>query len=409
MGELDAAGTADRAVGLEPYTLWQLIGYALWLGTLGFGGPVALVGYMRRDLVERRHWIPETAYNQGLALAELAPGPLAAQLAMYLGYVRFRFIGAALVGLAFTLPSFLMVVGLGWAYIHFGGLPWIHAVFYGVGACVIGLIAHSAYRLTVRTVGRDWLLWAIYLVLAAATILTASEPVLLVLVAGVIAWLVEAPPTLTNLTTRKRLRAIGSRATTLWGITVGPLAMATPDVSWSVLWSLFSFFIEAGAFVFGSGLAIIPFLYGGVVQQHHWLTNQQFLDAVSVALLTPGPVVITSGFIGFLVAGLPGACVAALATFLPAYVFTIGLAPVLKRFGTHPGVAAFVRGVTAAAIGAITGSVFILGRQSIVDGLTALVAVATFVLLWRVKRVPEPALVLAAALIGLLAFPLIHR
>lgn len=409
MSNVEASGRSNSVVDPAPYTLWQMVWYALRLGTLGFGGPVALVGYMRRDLVERRHWIPEAEYNQGLALAELAPGPLAAQLAMYLGYVRSRFIGAALVGVAFILPSFLMVVGLGWAYVHFGGLPWIHAVFYGVGACAIGIIAHSAYKLTARTVGRDRLLWAIYLVLAAATIVTASEPVLLVLVAGVVAWLVEAPPTLTNLTTLKRLRGFGPRATTLWGVSVGPLALATPDVSWSVLWSLFGYFVEAGAFVFGSGLAIVPFLYGGVVQQHHWLTQQQFLDAVSVALITPGPVVITSGFIGFLVAGLPGACVAALGAFLPAYGFTIGLAPVLKRFGTHPGVAAFVRGVTAAAVGAITGSVFILGRQSIVDGLTALLAVAAFVLLWRVKRVSEPALVLAAALIGLVVFPLLHR
>src|SRR5437763_988565 len=186
--------TAIQAPERVPYTLWQLVRYFFRLGTLGFGGPVALVGYMQRDLVEQRAWIAEADYKEGLALAQLCPGPLAAQLAMYLRYLRYRILGATLVGLAFTWPSFLMVVGLGWLYTLYGGLPWMQAVFYGVGASVIGIIAHSAYKLTTKTIGRDWLLWGIYLVTAAVTILTQSEQVLLFLAAGILVWLVKAPP-----------------------------------------------------------------------------------------------------------------------------------------------------------------------------------------------------------------------
>jgi chromate transporter len=385
--------------------------YALRLGALGFGGPVALVGYMRRDLVERRRWITEDQYAEGLALAQLAPGPLAAQLAMYLGHLRHGIRGAALVGAVFVAPAFLMVVALGWAYVRFNGLPWIHPVFYGVGACVIGIIAASAYKLTRRTVGRDPLLWAVYLVVAVTTMVTSSEPVVLVLLAGVVVWLVKAAPW----SRLKRLwplaRVARSRSDRTPSLSPLPLALvgAALASAWGALWPLFLFFLEAGAVVFGSGLAIVPFLYGGVVHDHHWLTEQQFVDAVAVALLTPGPVVITSGFIGFLVAGFAGASVATLGTFLPAFVFTIALAPVFKRYGKRPGVAAFVQGVITAAVGAITGAVVILGRQSIVDLPTATLAIVTLAILLATTRVPEPLLVLGAALIGLVAYPLSHR
>src|SRR5437667_1462297 len=194
--ETELAPTTENVAPLGPsYLLWQMVAYALGLGTWGFGGPVALVGYMHRDLVEQRKWISESDYKEGLALAQLMPGPLAAQLAIYLGYVHYRVLGATLVGVAFVVPSFLMVVALGWAYTLYGGLTWMQAVFYGVGASVIGIIAHSAYKLTAKTIGRDWLLWAIYLVTALVTIITQSEQVLLFIVAGILVWLVKAPPT----------------------------------------------------------------------------------------------------------------------------------------------------------------------------------------------------------------------
>jgi chromate transporter len=386
---------------LVPYSLWQLVRYFLRLGTLGFGGPVALVGYMQRDLVEGRKWIAEADYKEGLALAQLSPGPLAAQLAMYLGYVRSRILGATLVGLAFIWPSFVMVVALGWLYTLYGGLPWMQAVFYGVGASVIGIIAHNAYKLTAKTIGRDPLLWGIYLVTAAVTILTQSEQVLLFLAAGVLVWLVKAPPR-----ALKKSAWLGKTEVRSFS-PVSLAAFAAGAAAGGTLWALFTFFVFAGAFVFGSGLAIIPFLYGGVVQGHHWLTDRQFVDAVAVAMITPGPVVITSGFIGFLVAGFAGATVAALGTFLPCYAFVVVAAPAFRKYGKRPAIAAFVKGVTAAAIGAITGAVIILGRRTVIDLPT--LALLTLLLLWRWKKIPEPFIVLGAAVVGLVVYSVLHR
>jgi chromate transporter len=389
--------TTPPAQGIH-YTLWQLVLYFLRLGTLGFGGPVALVGYMHRDLVEQRGWITESDYKEGLALAQLAPGPMAAQTAIYLGYVHYRILGATLAGLAFVIPSFFMVVALGWAYTQFGGLTWMQAVFYGVGAAVIGIIAISAHKLTVKSVGKDKLLWAIFLVLAAVTVITESEIAWLFLAAGIVTWLWRAPP--------KRWGGGGLAA-------VAPVELAHTagflgTLDWSLLTQIGVFFAKAGAFVFGSGLAIVPFLYGGVVTEHHWLNEKQFVDAVAVAMITPGPVVITVGFIGYLVAGFPGACVAALGTFLPCYLFTVIPAPYFKKYGKLPAIVAFVDGVTAAAVGAITGSVIVIAKRSIVDIPTALMALATIAILWKYKKLQEPVIVLGAALLGLVLYPLLH-
>lgn len=384
---------------LAPYTLRQLVGYFLRLGATGFGGPVALVVYMRRDLVEGRGWISESDYREGLALAQLAPGPLAAQLAIYMGYVHYRIIGATLAGLAFVLPSFVMVVVLGWAYVTFGGLPWMKAVFYGVGASVIGIIASSAYKLTTRSLGKDRLLWGTALIAAFLTIITEAEQVELFLLAGIVVWLAKAPPS---------MACLKSRLSNLAALPLLPLVQSAPVLTENpLLLQLFVFFAKAGAFVFGSGLAIVPFLYSGVVNEHHWLTNAQFLDAVAVAMITPGPVVITVGFIGYLVAAFPGAAIAALATFLPCYLFTIIPAPYFKRFGKRPDIAAFVEGITAAAIGAICGAVVVLGRRTFTDVVTVLIALVTLIILWKVKRLPEPVIVLCAALVGLVIYPLV--
>jgi chromate transporter len=380
-------GSPDKAI----YSLPELIAYFLWLGTVGFGGPVALVGSMHRDLVAQRRWISEEAYNEGLALAQLAPGPLAAQLAIYLGFVHHGVPGATLAGVAFVLPSFLMVLAISWAYVAFGGLPWMQSVFYGVGAAVIGIIGISAYKLTARTLKRDWLLWAIYLVTLVATVLTESENVLLFLGAGVLAWFVKAPPRRSGPTGLLGLAAP----------TAGLVAGAAVD--WGLLGRMALFFGKAGAFVFGSGLAIVPFLYAGTVHEMKWLNDRQFLDAVAVAMITPGPVVITTAFIGFLVAGAAGAVVAALATFLPCYFFTILPAPHFKKWGKVPAMLAFVSGVTAAATGAIAGAVIVLARRSLIDWPTILIAVVTLVVLWRWKKTPEPLVVLAAAVVGILA------
>ncbi len=388
------------------YSLKQLTQYFLKLGALGFGGPIALIGYMHRDLVEERQWISETGYQEGLTLAQVAPGPLAAQLSFYLGYVHYGIWGSALVGVAFILPSFLMVVTLGWAYTLYGGLSWMQAVFYGVGAAVIGIIAISAYKLTRKTVGTDWLLWCIYMVNAAATIITESERVELILGAGVLIWLLKAPPK--NWFKSNKVNSfIGfSLMSALANLPVA----AVPVFTSGLLAQIFLFFATAGSFVFGSGLAIIPFLYGGVVNDFQWLNAQQFLDAVAVAMITPGPVVITTGFIGFLVAGFPGACVAAIAMFIPCYLLTIIPAPYFKKHGKTPGIAAFVNGVTVAATGAIAGAVVVLGRQSLHDIPTLAIALATLAALWKFgKKLPEPVIVAIAAMLGLLLYPLVHR
>jgi chromate transporter len=386
---------------LAPYSLTQLALYFLKLGTVGFGGPVALVGYMYRDLVEARHWIGEEDYKEGLTLAQLMPGPLAAQLGMYLGFVHYRVLGATVAGIAFVLPSFLMVVAIGWAYLHYGGLPYMQAAFYGVGAAVIGIIAISAVKLTTKNIAKDKLLWAIYLVTAAFTVWTESESVWLFLGGGVLVWLLRAPPK----------RWFGKSAVPGL-VALAPHGSSTCAIATSFDWTLLAeigvFFAKAGAFVFGSGLAIVPFLYGGVVHEHQWLSERQFVDAVAVAMITPGPVVITVGFIGYLIAGLPGAVVAALGTFLPCYFFTVVPAPYFKKYGKRPALIAFVDGVTAAAIGAITGAVIVLAERSIVDVITAALALIAVAAIWKMKKLPEPIVVVIAAAIGLFAYPGLH-
>lgn len=393
------------------YQLGQLVKYALKLGALGFGGPVALIGYMHRDLVERRNWISEAEYKEGLTLAQLMPGPLAAQLAIYLGYVHYGIWGATLVGVAFVLPSFLMVLALGWAYVAFGGIAGMQAVFYGVGASVIGIITISAYKLTLKSLGRSGLLWVIALASAAVTVVTESESILLFLGAGVVVWALRVIPW------RKPPVTATSFLVPVWAVS----SSANESLA-ALLTQISLFFTKAGAFVFGSGLAIVPFLYGGVVKEYGWLNGQEFLDAVAVAMITPGPVVITVGFIGYLVTGrgtdfwtgCAGATVAALATFLPCYLFTIIPAPYFKKHGKRPGIVAFVDGVTAAAVGAIAGSCLVLGRRTLFEkGWSpeipkVVLLLVTMSLLIKFKKLPEPVIVLGAALAGLCIYPFVR-
>ena len=377
------------------YSLKDLTLYFLKLGSVGFGGPVALVGYMHKHLVEERKWISEEEYKQGLALAQLAPGPLAAQLAIYLGFVHYRVLGATLAGVAFVLPSFIMVVLLGMAYKLYGGLPWMQAVFYGIAAAVIGIIANSSYKLTVKSIGQfnlqsfkqHGLLWLFYVAAAAVTFFTQQEEVLLFVAAGLFYMLVKAPPKWFNRSTAN-------------GFVLLQVGFWTYEKS--VLAEMALFFAKAGAFVFGSGLAIVPFLHAGVVTEHHWLTEHQFVDAVAVAMITPGPVVITVGFIGYLVAGFPGACVAALATFLPCYLLTIIPAPYFKKIAQNQSIKAFVDGITAAVVGALVGAVIVIATRSITDIPTALITMATVFALIYMKKLQEPYIIIVAAAIGIL-------
>src|ERR1700720_4233401 len=369
---------------LTTVSLTRFVGYFLRLGTVGFGGPIALAGHMQQDLVDERRWISREDFVEGLALAQLAPGPLAAQLAIYLGYIRGGILGATAVGVAFVLPSFLMVLALSAAYVRFGGLAWMQGMFYGIGAAVIGIITRSAFKLTKLTLGKDKLLWGIFTILAVSTAWTSHEIIWLFLLGGVVSVLVKAYPMRTQ--TRSVIPLLFTFGT--FGVN-------------GTLSEIFFYFAKAGMFVFGSGLAVVPFLYGGVVQGHHWLTDHQFIDAVAVAMITPGPVVITVAFIGFIVAGVPGATAAALGIFLPVYLVVVLLAPSYKRWAKNPQLNAFVRGVTAAATGAIAGAVIVLARRSIYDVATSLIALSSLMVLLRWK-VPEPILIACAAIAGLL-------
>ena len=371
----------------KTYSLTEIVLYFLKLGTIGFGGPPALISYMHRDLVEEKKWISEDDYKEGLALAQLAPGPLAAQLAIYIGYVDYKIIGATLAGVAFVVPSFIIVLAMGYAYVLYGGLPWMQAVFYGIGSAVIGIIAVGTYKLTKKSLGKDWLLWIIFGVMAIATFLLEKELIWLILAGGAIYWWYKTKP---------KFLSANSLVFSIFFLQI-TISSGQNDILKQIGW----FFFKAGAFVFGSGLAIVPFLYGGVVKEYAWLNEQQFLDAVAVAMITPGPVVITVGFIGYLVAGIPGACVAALATFLPCYLFTILPAPYFKKWGKHPAIKAIVDGITAAAIGAIAGAVVVLARRQIIDFISLSIAIATVLLLLRFKKIQEPFIIILAALLGL--------
>ena len=353
----------------------QLVAYFLRLGCLGFGGPIALAGAMERDLVEDRRWFTEEDYRRGLTLAQLTPGPLAAQLAIYLGWARFGIRGATAVAFAFVLPSFVIVIAIAALYVSFGQLSWIRQLFYGVGAAVIAIMLRSAWRLTRRSLKRDLVLWSIFLTNAVLTAVTERELVSVILLSGVAVAVI------------RRAKPVPAAAMII--------------LLDETLVKLGLYFAKAGAFVFGSGLAIVPFLHGGVVEEYRWLTEQQFLDAIAVAMITPGPVVITVAFIGYLVAGMSGATVAAAAVFLPCYLFVVIPAPFYGRVAANESLRNFIDGVTAAAVGAIAGAVVVLGKRAIFDWTSlAIFAAALLALQW--KRMPEPAVVAAAGAVGLL-------
>ena len=406
----DRDGDPGTEVGLA-----RVLGYFLRLGTIGFGGPIATVGYMQRDLVERRGWIDRTDFLDGVALGQTMPGPLAAQVAMWVGYLRRGALGALAVALVFIAPSFLIVVAVGAVYARYSGLPVVASLFYAIAPAVMAIITIAAVKLLRLTDRRDWRLWLVSAVVFAVTASTGSEPALLIIAAGLLLIALDARPALRR--PRRRRRADtpgdaapdsgeppdpGERPRHARGVPMLlPVGALGAVAGGSTLVALGLFFAKTGALVFGSGLAIVPFLREGVVDQHHWLNPAQFLDAVAMGLITPGPVVITAGFIGYLVAGLPGAVVATVAIFTPIYLAVVIPGRWFLRHRDNRPVKAFVAGATAAAAGALAGAVVVLTRQAVTDWPTAAIALVTLVLLWRFK-VPEPAIVGAAAAVGLL-------
>ncbi len=379
----------------------QFIGYFLGLGTWGFGGPIASVGYMQRDLVERRKWVTEREFLNGVALGQTMPGPLAAQVVMWVGFLQSGALGALGTSVVFILPSFLFVLTVAAVYVPNQGLDAVQAVFYGIAPAVMAIIAVAAVKLARLTDKREPILWGITVVIGVATAIARTEIALLFIGAGLLMILLEAPPRFR----RKRADATTPKEPNGAGMTVVGASSAfkvlTGVATAGTLGALALFFLKAGAFIFGSGLAIVPFLREGVVHDHHWLTEQQFLDAVAMGLITPGPVVITATFIGYLVGGVAGAVVATVAIFLPIYAGVVLPGPWFVRHQENPQIKAFVRGATAAAAGAIGGATFVLSRDVIVDWKTGLIVALALAFVLRFKG-KEPFLVLGAAAAGLL-------
>jgi chromate transporter len=359
--------------------------YFLYLGTIGFGGPAALTQRMEEDLVEEKKWLTKDEYVEGFALSQLAPGPLAAQMAIYIGWLKYGNLGAAWIGFLFCLPSFLMCLAIGYVYVKFGSLPWIESVFYIAGPAVVAVIANSSYSLFKKTSKGDRLTVIIWLLSAIYTAFYEEESILLFLISGAALALIRKFSIKNNLLSMSLLPIL--------------FFASEANANSDVLTKIASYFTKAGAFVFGSGLAIVPFLHSGVVKDFGWLTERQFLDAIAVAMITPGPVVITTAFIGYLVSGLSGASVAAIATFFPCYLITIVCAPFFYKIARNTVIKDAVTGVTVAAVGAIAGACFVIGKRTLLDPFAVFAALVSLGLLLKFK-IKEPVLILSAALIG---------
>jgi chromate transporter len=374
----------------------DLVGYFLRLGTLGFGGPVALCGLMEKELVQERGWLTKQEMRDAIAISQSLPGPLAIQVGIFASYLRGGFWGAWAGGWAFILPNFLMVAALAALYVHFGGLSWMTAIFYGVSPAVIALILHSCWRLS-KLGMEDWLQWVIATFCFAITIVFRAELAVLFVGAGVIGILYYS----SFLRRRKAPPASGAVAL------IPIAAVAAKPATTSTLGQLFAFFFKAGSLTFGSGLVIVPFLEKGLVQQTGWLNGHEFFVAVAVGMLSPGPVVITATFVGYLVAGFWGSLVATVGIFLPSFLLILFVAPILTRHRNNLIVQGFVKGAYAAAIGTILGACVLLGKIAIGDWLTALIALGSLVVLFK-SKVSNPLLVAVTAVIGLIAFPLLQ-
>jgi chromate transporter len=372
----------------------ELLGYFLRLGLLGFGGPVALVGQMEREVVAERGWLSKEEMREAIAVCQSMPGPLAIQVGIYIAYLRGGFWGAWIGGWAFIFPNFVIVAALGALYVYLGDLKPVTAIFYGVSPAVIALILHSCYRLA-KLGMEDWLQWAIAAVCLVVTVILQAEVALLFIGAGLVGILYygqiwRRPP-----------------AVTLQVFALPSLAQLAPTASGSTLGKLLLFFLKAGSLTFGSGLVIVPFLEQGLVQQYGWMDQRQFLIAVAVGMISPGPVVITATFVGYLVAGFWGSLVSTIGIFLPSFLFVLIVAPILVRHGKNPNVQGFVRGAYAAAIGTILGACFLLGKIAIGDWLTAMIGAVSLAVLFRWK-VNNAFVIAVTAVIGLIAYPILQ-
>jgi chromate transporter len=377
---------------IERGRIGELVRYFLRLGCLGFGGPVALVGQMERELVDGKKWLSKEQMREAIAICQSLPGPLAIQVGVYISYLRGGFWGAWAGGWAFILPNFIIVASLGALYVYLGDLQPVTAIFYGVSPAVIALILHSCYRLA-KLGMEDWLQWAIAAVCFVVTVVLQAEVALLFIAAGIVGILYYG--------------SLFSRTPKALSITVPVLAALAPDASGSTIGKLLLFFLKAGSLTFGSGLVIVPFLEQGLVHQFGWLDQRQFLIAVAIGMISPGPVVITATFVGYLVAGFWGSLASTIGIFLPSFLLVLIAAPLLARHRANPNVQGFVKGAYAAAIGTILGACILLGKIAIGDWLTALIGIVSLAILFRWK-LSNPLLIAATGIIGLIAYPLLQ-
>jgi chromate transporter len=388
-----------QIVSADRRPLREIVLYFLRLGTLGFGGPVALCGLMEKELVQEKHWLGKEEMRDAIAISQSLPGPLAIQVGILISYMKGGFWGAWAGGWAFILPNFLMVAALGALYVHFGGLSWMTAIFYGVSPAVIALILHSCYRLA-KLGMEDWLQWVLAAACFVVTIWLQAEVAILFIGAGIVGILYYG-------SLFKGGAAGGALAAV--PVAAGPIAVGTAKVATpSTLGQLLVFFLKAGSLTFGSGLVIVPFLEKGLVQETGWIGGREFLVAVAVGMISPGPVVITATFVGYLVAGFWGSLVSTIGIFLPSFLLILIVAPILARHRANPNVQGFIKGAYSAAIGTILGAAVLLGKIAIGDWLTALIAAASLAALFCWRRLSNPLLIAVTALIGLVAFPLLQ-
>jgi chromate transporter len=385
---------SETAIAAAPGRIGEVVRYFLRLGTIGFGGPVALVGQMERELVAGRGWLAKEQMREAIAICQSLPGPLAIQVGVYVSYLRAGFWGAWAGGWAFILPNFVIVASLGALYVALGDLKPVTAIFYGVSPAVIALILHSCWRLA-KLGMEDRVQWALAAVCFVITTVLKAEVAVLFIGSGLVGVLwyggaIRWP-----------------RSSASFALTAPIVNAAAPHASTGLIGKLFLFFLKAGALTFGSGLVIVPFLEKGLVQEYGWLEPRQFLVAVAIGMISPGPVVITATFVGYLVAGFWGSLVSTVGIFLPSFLLVLIVAPLLARHRQNPFVQGFVKGAYAAAIGTILGACVLLGRIAIGDLLTAVIALASLAALFRWK-VSNTLLIAVCAGVGLLAYPVLQ-
>src|SRR5215471_17672875 len=389
--------------GVEAPSLAQMALYFLRLGSLGFGGPVALANYMRRDLAENRRWLTEEEYDRGLPISAACPGPLAYQLAVYCGFIRFGVVGGLVLAVAFAFTPFVLVIATASLYMRFSANWQLRALFYGVAPVVVALILKACWNLGRKTLGRDIPAWAVFLIACGITVIVQKELMPLFLVAGAVGVFLFAPPAGDR---KSSGRSLASPAALLLAPPSGA-AMASASVS-AMTGKLFLFFFKTGLLVFGSGLVIVPFLKTYVVDQYHWLGNREFLDSVAIGMISPGPVVISATFVGFLLNGIPGALASTVGIFAPAVLFTVLATPLLLRYAGHRRLQGFIRGITVAVVGVLVGTTYLVARTAIGDVLTVFIALGSLAAFFLWRSLPEPLVVSAGALTGLLAYPLLQ-